>query len=188
MTFFGGKYFFLIISCLALACPGYGNQNYSCGTRLDLDSNDPNDSRTPGFLSGYYLDGLEVYPGTGVFPSCGNSDRPGRISARKNLTAIHTPCGIEPGNNLISYKQTKYFVATPNLKWTKTDYSNLRQVPGAVKINNYLFFRVNFKFNGEEYQTIGLHHNDWYSCPVYYWNEKETIAIESGEVEILTCD
>lgn len=162
---------------------------YTCGTLLDLSKNDIEHSSTSGFHSGQYIDGTDVYPGMGVFPMCGNSERVARISVDINIRGAHTPCEKNPGNEIFVSKRVKYFVETSNLKWKLIDFAEMYQISGSINVNNFFFFRVNFTIQGHTYQTIGLHHVDkGLGDPIFYWNGEETMALESGEVEILICD
>jgi hypothetical protein len=71
-----------------------------------------------------------------------------KILTEKFLISLKIdPCSENSGNELFVAKNVKYFADSPNLKWTKTTYDNLRSINGVVKVNNHSFFRSNITVN-----------------------------------------
>ena len=85
------------------------------GHLMPLYGNNPADSNTPGFPSGFYKDGSTVFPGIGRFRELGI--RPARIYTEKS--------GKGPG--AYGYSPTsfdgwegQYYLNHPNLRWVNT--------------------------------------------------------------------
>lgn len=79
---------------------------------IPLYGNNPADSHTLGFPSGFYKDGSTLFPGIGRFPERGTT--PARMSVGKSDRGVGA-YGAYPGE--FDAWEGRYFMAHPNLKW-----------------------------------------------------------------------
>lgn len=141
----------------------------------------PTNPFVPGLLSGTYVDGTDVFPGTSVFPSCGNVEKPARVSS--SIIGGNIACNT---GEMFNAPNSKYFAKLPNLLWASTNLASLSITPGAIKVTNkYNVLRFNLTSGSKVYQQIGVYEPSVSS----FYNGLTGLIVQNqaDNFEVLTC-
>lgn len=157
---------------------------------IDLNSNDPFNSSTPGLQSGTYIDGSTVFPGTGFY-----SEYYGNHVARISLTSkkgrgAYAAYSSSP-TEMFNVTGAKYFYNDPHLNWITTNGRKVADVKEPLSVitswlDLLLVVRVNLTDDSRKvYQQIGYYQIN--HKRVIVWDRRISVYNESGNFDILTC-
>lgn len=175
-----------------LAC-AVDPKDLPCGKIMETtDRFHPLHEKTPGLMSGVYIDNTPVFPGV-MYDSKNNGFRPARVY----FNMSYSPC-VEKNSEIIQNREIDmdkskenqyYFIAHHFLGWTLTNGILTHKIPGAVILQKGLNFssivaRFNITMNNNTYQQIGVYEVN--TSKTYYWNGTAIVS-HKGMFEILTC-
>jgi hypothetical protein len=149
----------------------------------NLEGNDPS---VDGLAIGTYADGSVIYAGQGDINSCyGQNPAASRIQLTgSNGAGAYSSCGFADGGELFDGSTAQYFVNHPDLKFYPTTQKSVSKFPGALKVGDKYFARVNLTGGSTGTYTQVSKVDDW---GMYY------VVIGEGEkdtnipLEVLSC-
>lgn len=141
-----------------------------------------------GFNSGFYLNALPIYPGSGEFSDCGSIGNTIYGPARITEFGAYLTCA----NNIEYYNPTtaKFFYNHGNLNWVPTDIATVGSVAGKVSLGTYQntnLFVSRKSISSPSLGTfsqIGRIWNGYHD----FWNGGQEVISSSDNFDVLVCD